>query len=67
VALGSGASAARQFLVAGLVDEMELSLVPILLGEGERLLDGAGDDLHGLEHVRTVAAPGVVHLRFVRR
>jgi dihydrofolate reductase len=67
VALGGGASTARQFLVAGLVDEMALSLVPILLGEGERLLDGAGDDLHGLEHVRTVAAPGVVHLRFVRR
>jgi dihydrofolate reductase len=67
VALGGGASTARQFLVAGLVDGMALSLVPILLGEGERLLDGAGDDLHGLEHVRTVAAPGVVHLRFVRR
>lgn len=67
VNLGGGASVARQFLVAGLVDEMLLSLVPILLGRGERLLDGVGDDLHGLELVRTVPAPGVVHLLFKRR
>jgi len=66
VALGGGASAARQYLAAGLVDEMVISLVPILLGDGERLLDGLGDDLHGLELVSTVAAPGVVHLKFTR-
>lgn len=67
VNLGGGASVARQYLAAGLVDDMVLSLVPILLGRGERLFDGAGDDLHGLEHVRTVPAPGVVHLAFKRR
>jgi dihydrofolate reductase len=67
VSLGGGASAARQYLVAGLVDEMQISLVPTLLGSGERLFDGAGDDLHRLELVRTVAAPGVTHLRFARR
>lgn len=67
VSLGGGANAARQYLVAGLVDEMEISLVPILLGSGERLFDGVGDDLHGLELVRTVAAPGVTHLKFSRR
>lgn len=67
VALGGGANVARQFLAAGLVDEMELSLVPVLLGSGERLFDGVGKDLHGLELVRTVAAPGVTHLKFVRR
>jgi len=67
VSLAGGASAARQYLVAGLVDEMEISLVPTLLGSGERLFDGVGDDLHGLELVRTVAAPGVTHLKFVRR
>lgn len=66
VALGGGASVARQFLVAGLVDEMELSLVPVLLGTGERLLDGVGEDLHGLRLVRTIAAPDVVHLKLVR-
>ena len=67
MSLAGGASAARQYLVAGLVDEMEINLVPTLLGSGERLFDGAGDDLHGLELVRTVAAPQVTHLKFARR
>ena len=67
VSLGGGAKAAQQYLVAGLVDEMEISLVPTLLGSGERLFDGVGDDLHGLELVRTVAAPQVVHLRFAKQ
>ena len=67
IALGGGANAARQYLAAGLVDEMEISLVPTLLGSGERLFDRVGDDLHGLELVRTVPAPKVVHLKFVRR
>lgn len=39
----------------------------LLLGGGERLFEGVGDDLHGLELVRTVAAPCVTHLKFVRR
>jgi dihydrofolate reductase len=67
VSLAGGANAARQFLVAGLVDEMEINLVPTLLGSGERLFDGVGDDLRGLELVRTVAAPRVTHLKLARR
>jgi dihydrofolate reductase len=67
VSLAGGASAAQQYLAAGLVDEMEVNLVPILLGSGERLFDGVGDDFHGLELVRTVATPKVTHLKFVRR
>jgi dihydrofolate reductase len=67
VSLAGGASAAQQYLMAGLVDEMEISIVPTLLGSGERLFDGVGDDLHGLELVRTVAAPGVTHVKFSRR
>jgi dihydrofolate reductase len=67
VALAGGAQAARQYLNAGLVDEMELSVVPRLLGSGERLFDGTGDDLHGLILVRTVAMPNVVHLKFARK
>lgn len=66
VSLGGGANAARQYLVAGLVDEMEISVVPTLLGSGVRLFDGVGDDMHGLELVRTVAAPNVTHLKFAR-
>jgi len=67
VSLAGGASAAQQYLAAGLVDEMEINVVPTLLGSGERLFDGVGDDLHGLEPVRTVAAPKVTHLKFARR
>ena len=67
VSLAGGARAAQQYLAAGLVDEMEISLVPTLLGGGERLFDGVGDNLHGLELVRTVAAPQVVHLKFAKR
>jgi dihydrofolate reductase len=66
VSLAGGASAARQYLTAGLVDEMEIHLVPFLLGAGERLFEGLRD-LRGLELVRTVAAPNVTHLKFVRR
>ena len=67
VSLAGGASAAQQYLAAGLVDEMEINVVPTLLGSGERLFDGVGDDLHGLDLVRTVAAPKVTHLKFARR
>jgi dihydrofolate reductase len=67
VSLAGGAKAAQQYLAAGLVDEMEINLMPTLLGRGERLFDGIGDDLHGLELVRTVAAPKVTHLKFARR
>lgn len=52
--------------MAGLVDEMVISLVPTLLGSGERLFEGVGDKLHGLELVRTVAAPNVTHLKFAK-
>jgi dihydrofolate reductase len=65
VSLAGGAATARAYLAAGLVDEMEINLVPTLLGRGERLFDG-DDDLHGLRLERTVAAPSVTHLKFAR-
>jgi dihydrofolate reductase len=67
VSLAGGAKAAQQYLAAGLVDEMELNLMPTLLGSGERLFDRVGDDLHGLQLVRVIAAPKVTHLKFARR
>jgi dihydrofolate reductase len=66
VALAGGADVARQYLEAGLVDEMVLHLVPTLLGGGDRLFDGV-TDLRGLRPVQTVAAPDVTHLKFARR
>lgn len=64
VMLGGGANAAQQFLAAGLIDEMDLHLVPLFLGGGERLFDhlrGAGANL---ELIRTIAAPDVTHLTY---
>ena len=66
VSLAGGAETARAYLAGGLVDEMEISLVPAFLGEGERLFDGLGAGNPQLAHVRTVAAPGVTHLKFTR-
>jgi len=66
VSLAGGAQACQEYLAAGLVDEMVINLAPTLLGGGERLFDGLGDDLHGLEPRRSVAAPAVTHLFFSR-
>jgi dihydrofolate reductase len=43
VAVAGGAETARQFLSAGLIDELRLHISPLLLGAGERLLDGVGN------------------------
>lgn len=66
VVLAGGAQVANEYLRAGLVDEMLISLVPVLLGSGERLFAGVGTDLHDLTLSRTVAAPNVTHLIFRR-
>lgn len=65
VALAGGARTAQQYLNAGAVDEMQLHVAPMLLGGGERLFDTV-HDLHGLALVKTVPAPNVTHLKFVR-
>jgi dihydrofolate reductase len=62
VLLGGGASVVQQYLAAGLVDEFELHLVPVLLGDGERLLKHVGD--LQVEQVRAVEAPGVTHIKY---
>ncbi len=66
VTVAGGAKAAQQYLAKGAVDEMDISLVPILLGAGERLFEGLGADLHGLTLVRTIAAADVTHLKYAR-
>lgn len=66
IALAGGATICRQYLNAGLVDEMLIHQVPVLLGAGERLFEGVSD-LHGLELVTTDATPNVTHFKFVKR
>ncbi|WP_433520612.1 dihydrofolate reductase family protein [Nocardia pseudovaccinii] len=62
VEIAGGAAAVRQYLVAGLLDELVLHLVPTVLGGGERLLDGV--DGVELEPVEVIASPTVTHLRY---
>lgn len=64
VALGGGANVAQQYLAAGLIDEMEIHVVPLLLGGGARLFDDPGSLDVRLEPVRTVEGPGVTHLKY---
>ena len=66
VMVAGGAKAAQQYLTKGAVDEMDISLVPILLGAGERLFEGLDSDMHGLKLVRTIAAADVTHLKYAR-
>ncbi len=64
VMLWGGAQVANQYLAAGLLDELELHVVPVLLGAGARLFDNLGDAEVQLEQVRAVEAPGVAHLKY---
>ena len=63
VAIGGGAETIQQYLAAGLVDEMLLNVVPVLLGDGARLLENIGPNI-GLEQLEAVDAPGVAHLKY---
>jgi dihydrofolate reductase len=59
-----GASVPQQCLRAGLLDEIQIHLVPVLLGAGVRLFDHLGSDNIELETIQVVDSPGVTHLRF---
>ena len=59
-----GANAIQQFLKAGLLDEMHLTLVPVLLGEGIRLFENIGTEHLELEKISVTDDPGATHLRF---
>jgi dihydrofolate reductase len=63
VMLWGGAQVINQYLAAGLLDELELHVVPVLLGGGARLFDGVGAGIE-LEQLRAVEAPGVTHVRY---
>jgi dihydrofolate reductase len=64
VSVGGGAKVIQQYLAAGLLDELLISLVPIFLGGDERLFDNLGEPKPGLRQVQAVEAPGVTHIRY---
>jgi dihydrofolate reductase len=64
VMLWGGAQIINQYLAAGLLDELELHIVPVLLEDGARLFDDLGGAEIALEQVRAVEAPGVTHIKY---
>ncbi|HEY0868814.1 MAG TPA: dihydrofolate reductase family protein [Acidothermaceae bacterium] len=62
VAIAGGGSVVRQYLAAGLLDELYLHIVPIVLGAGERIFDDVGDVV--FEPANVVASPGVTHIKY---
>jgi dihydrofolate reductase len=62
VSVAGGASTIAQVLAAGLLDELYLHLVPIVLGDGERLLVDVGDPV--LEPINVIASPRVTHIKY---
>jgi len=62
--LWGGAQVIQQYLAARLLDELELHVVPVLLGDGARLFDNLGGAKIELEQVRAVEARGVTHLKY---
>ncbi len=65
VAVGGGTSTMRQFLEAGLIDDLHLVIAPVLLGQGERLFDGVAPAGYECSELR--CAGGVAHARITRQ
>ena len=61
VRIGGGASTIRQYLQAGLIDEMHLAVSPVVFGKGEHLLQGINLPALGLKTVKLVAGEGATH------
>lgn len=64
VSIGGGANTIQQFLRAGLVDELQIHIAPLLLGGGVRLFDDLGTDEVKLQSTRVIESPNVTHLKF---
>ena len=67
VRIGGGSTVVRQYLLAGLVDEMSLVVVPKLLGAGERLFDGTAEAVKNFECAEFVSSEHATHLRLVKK
>jgi dihydrofolate reductase len=61
IRLGGGASTIRQYLRAGLIDEMHVAVSPVLLGSGESLLEGIDLKQLGYELATSVSSPAATH------
>ncbi|WP_436344387.1 dihydrofolate reductase family protein [Natronorubrum sp. FCH18a] len=64
VSIAGGANTIQQSLEAGLLDELQIHLVPVLLGDGIRLFERSDGEHVELERTRVVESPDVTHLRY---
>jgi dihydrofolate reductase len=64
VSVAGGANIVQQFIEAGLLDQLQIHLVPVLLGDGRRLFDHIGTEQIELESTGVIESLGVTHLRF---
>jgi dihydrofolate reductase len=64
ISVAGGANTIQQYLSAGLIDEMQIHIAPLLLGEGIRLFDHLGPHHIPLEATRAIASPRITHLRY---
>jgi dihydrofolate reductase len=63
VGLWGGAQTVNEYLAAGLLDELHLTIAPVVLGGGARRFEGVGPDVR-LEQMRAVEAPDVTHVSY---
>jgi len=63
VSIGGGADVIRQALRAGYVDELSISIAPVILGGGKRLFHGFEESMN-LEHVRVLQSPLATHIDY---
>jgi dihydrofolate reductase len=64
VLVAGGANVVQQYLAAGLIDEFQLHVAPVLLGDGVRLFDDLGADRPGVDLTRVIGSPAVTHLKY---
>jgi dihydrofolate reductase len=64
ISIAGGASTVQQYLNAGLLDELQIHLVPLMLGGGVRLFDQADPERIELEPIRVIESPRVTHLKY---
>ncbi len=64
ICVAGGADIAKQYIQAGLLDEIQLHHVPVLLGNGLRLLENLGTEPIKLVRSRVVEAPLATHIRY---
>ncbi|MFM9368798.1 dihydrofolate reductase family protein [Streptomyces sp. Da 82-17] len=66
VRVAGGPSTVQQYMRAGLVDEVHLTVVPVMVGAGERLLDNLGEAAHSYQVAELVGTPASVHAQLTR-